>query len=53
MESNFKLNLISVITQVLPNIKWKDLSRLVAQLEIELPNLRELQEAEDGEKEKA
>lgn len=52
MENNdFKINLISVITQVLPNIKWKDLSRLVAQLEVELPNLRELQEAEESKKE--
>lgn len=37
------------ITTVLPNIKWTDLVRLSAELEVELKNLRELQVEETGE----
>jgi hypothetical protein len=37
------------VTNVLPNIKWTDLSRLIAELEIELKALRDLQVEETGE----
>ena len=53
MDGKFKSTLVGVITAIMPNIKWKDLSRLIAQLEVELPNLRELQAAEDTKKEES
>lgn len=37
------------IVRVQKNIKWSDLSRMVAEFEVELKNLREMQEKEEAE----
>lgn len=39
-------NIAAVITRIIPNIQWKQLSRLVAEFEVELSNLNDIQENE-------
>ncbi len=46
-EGSFNGELIKVITAVQPNIKWKELQKLLSQLSVEFPRLAELQLKED------
>lgn len=48
VEQNLHDELVKVIVAVQPNIKYRDLERMVANFLVEFPRLAELQEREDA-----